>query len=135
MSAVAPEWCNVFRRIPYVDLGRSRDGVDCYGLVLLVNREQFGRSLPDYAYRSSLDPSAVNATISTHLPHDFRRVEEPVPGDLVMLQILGRPWHCGVYVAPGLMLHVIGHAVSGIDRLGSVRWHRRIRGYYRPVTE
>lgn len=134
MTAVAPSWCNAFRGIPYVDRGRDRAGMDCYGLVLLIHREHFGRELPDYGYASSLDQEAVKGTIAEYLPRDFEKVDHPEPGDLVMLNILGRPWHCGVYVAPNLMLHAIDRMVSGIDRLDSVRWRRRVIGYFRPVT-
>jgi cell wall-associated NlpC family hydrolase len=131
ITGIAPDWCRRFLRIPYLDRGRTHVGVDCYGLVAMVNREQFGRVVPDYAYASSMDQNAVAQTIAKFLPCDWRRVDVPEPGDLVMLKILGRPWHCGVYVAPGLMLHAIDHAVSGIDRLDSPRWARRVVGYYR----
>ena len=63
MSAIAPDWCRRFLKIPYLDRGRTRDGVDCYGLVMLVNREQFGRLVPDYVYASSKDQGAVSKTI------------------------------------------------------------------------
>lgn len=134
ITGVAPDWCKRFTKIPYLDRGRTRAGVDCYGLVMLVNREQFGRLVPDYAYSSSKDQDAVSETIATFLPCDWRRVDVPEPGDLVMLKILGRPWHCGIYVAPGLMLHSIGDALSGIERLDSVRCRKRILGYYRPFV-
>lgn len=133
-NVTAPSWCNAFRRIPYRDRGRDRTGVDCYGLVALVNREQFGRRVPDYAYASSMDRVAVAGTVDAYLAIDWRKVDAPEPGDLVMLSIAGRPWHCGVYVAPGLMLHAIDGMLSGIDRLDSVRWHRRFCGFYRPVA-
>jgi len=134
ITGIAPDWCRRFLKIPYLDRGRTRDGVDCYGLVMLVNREQFGRLVPDYVYASSKDQGAVAKTIEEFLPCDWRKVEVPEPGDLVMLKILGRPWHCGVFVAPGLMLHSIGDAVSGIERLDTVRCQRRVVGFYRPFA-
>lgn len=134
MDAVAPDWCGRFVKIPYLDKGRTRAGLDCYGLFALVNREQFGRVVPDYVYPSSLDQGAVAQVMGRYLDVDFRRVETPVPGDLITLKILGRPWHCGIWVAPGLMLHAIDHTVSGIDRLDSVRWARRVTGFHRPCN-
>lgn len=134
MTAIAPDWCRRFLKIPYLDRGRTRAGVDCYGLVMLVNREQFGREVPDYVYASSKDQVAVARTIERFLPRDWRKVETPEPGDLVMLKILGRPWHCGIFVAPGLMLHSIGDAVSGIEHLDSVRCERRIVGFFHPFA-
>ena len=134
ITDVAPAWCGRFTKIPYVDKGRTCDGLDCYGLYKLVNREQFGRLVPDYVYDSSMDADAVAQVMDRYLDVDFRKVETPAPGDLITLKILGRPWHCGVWVAPGLMLHAIDHALSGIDRLDSVRWARRITGFHRPFA-
>ena len=134
IMGVAPAWCERFRRIPYLDKGRTRAGVDCYGLYKLVNLEQFGRLVPDYVYSSSLDQDAVAQVMDQYLAVDFRRVETPAPGDLITLKLIGRPWHCGCWVAPGLMLHSIGDQLSGIERLDSVRWARRITGFHRPVA-
>ncbi|MGP1664446.1 MAG: NlpC/P60 family protein [Rhodanobacter sp.] len=134
IDPVAPAWCVDFVKIPYVDRGRDHVGVDCYGLVVLVNREQFAREVRDYVYASSLDQISVAAIIERHLTIDWGRVETPQPGDLVMLQILGRPWHCAIHVAPGLILHAIDNSASCIDRVDSVRWQRRVLGYYRPVA-
>lgn len=36
-------------RLPYAPDGRSRDGIDCYGLVHLVYRDLYGIELPEYA--------------------------------------------------------------------------------------
>lgn len=130
--SVAPDWCHAYLGLPYRDRGRDRAGLDCYGLVMLVNREQFGRIVPDYVYRSATDGDAVAATVAANLECDWAPTHHPAAGDLVMLRIAGRPWHCGVVAAPGLMLHVIDHSRSGIERLNGLRWSRRIIGYYRP---
>lgn len=42
------EWVNAYVGIPYVANGADRTGVDCYGLLRLVAREQFGSELPEW---------------------------------------------------------------------------------------
>ena len=43
-----PAWAEHYVGIPYRPLGRDRDGCDCWGLLAMVWREQFGCDLPDY---------------------------------------------------------------------------------------
>ena len=133
-DSVAPAWCNEYRKIPYVSCGRTREGLDCYGIVVLVNRERFGRIVPDYQYKNSVDQDEIAPLIVKNLPLDWVQVTTPQEGDLIMFQIAQRPWHCGIWVADNLMLHAIDGFASGIDRLDSLRWHRRLMGYYRPMS-
>lgn len=128
-----PEWCNRFRNIPYENRGRSFESVDCYGLVKLVNMEQFGRLVPDYVYQDSMNAPEVSATVIAGLPLDWSKVDVPEEGDLVMFNIARRPIHCGVWAAPNFMLHSVDNMPSGIERLDSLMWKNRLKGFYRPL--
>lgn len=45
-------------------MGRSREGIDCYGLLRLVYQEELGIQLPDYAYHSgTAEGRAVDLTL------------------------------------------------------------------------
>lgn len=37
-----------YRHVPYVSGGRSMDGLDCWGLVVMVRRDMTGQELPAY---------------------------------------------------------------------------------------
>lgn len=136
MSApTAPQWAENYIDLPYADRGRTRDGVDCYGLYALVQREVFGVQVPDYVYASAESARAVARTVKSHLNADWDKVTDPRPGDLVLLKIGGEPWHCGVYMAERLMLHASAGQLSGMEWLDDVRWEHRNLGVYRLKPE
>lgn len=41
-------WSNNYVGLPYLDLGRTRAGVDCWGLVRLIYSDELGIDLPPY---------------------------------------------------------------------------------------
>ncbi len=42
------QWTDSFIGLPHLDLGRDREGCDCWGLACIVYREELSISLPDY---------------------------------------------------------------------------------------
>lgn len=128
----APAWCGAFVGLPFVDHGRDRAGVDCWGLAKLALEEHFGiGGLPDFTsqYRHARD-RALHEVFACEIER-WQRVEIPAPGDVVVLRYAGRPMHVGLVVAPGLMLTVDRGTASCVERLDSHRWLGRIEGYYR----
>ena len=63
--------------------------------------------LPDYldAYTSSNDGDSVAAAVTSGLRDGWVRVNDPREGDLLILRIAARPWHCGVMVNSCMFLH------------------------------
>lgn len=128
--------------IPYAERGRDRDGIDCYGLLRLVYREQLGVDLPSYA--DAYDPkdrADIARVIGERLtgwypvwtrasgvPLDEREVR---PGDGVRLRILGDDCHVGVVLDPPWFLHAQAGTLSCRERWDSPRWTRRLLGVYR----
>jgi len=134
---VIPGWADRYVGIPFLDNGRSLAGCDCWGLVRLVLREQFGLDLPSYVggYASANEREEASALIAGRIPADgWWRVpdQQARPGDGVVLRIMNQPWHVGLMVTPSDFLHVFeGQAVSAIERVDSPRWKRRVVGFYR----
>ena len=123
--------------IPFKDPGDSFKGCDCYGLVKLLYREEFGLSLPEVGdlYTSAYKRHEVDKTLSAHIDYDWcKKVQkdEPLkPFDMLVFRIAGTDHHVGLYIREGYMLHVVEGSDSGVERYTGVRWgkqlHRVIR--------
>jgi cell wall-associated NlpC family hydrolase len=131
-----PPWAARYVGIPFADGGRSFAACDCYGLVHLCLRQEFGVELPSYvgAYASANEMEEVSSLLAGRIPADgWRRItDRPRPGDGVVLRLRNRPWHVGVMVTETDFVHVFeDQGVSAIERLDSPRWARRVIGIYR----
>lgn len=129
-----PAWAGAYVGVPYRDRGRSRAGWDCYGLVWVIAREQFGVALPDYRYRSAADLADVRALVAgARTAGPWRPVTEADvrAGDIAVLRSWdGSPVHVGMMLAPGWMLHVHAGIDTVICNLGrrflGLRWRDRL---------
>lgn len=128
-----PAWAAGYIGIPYRDKGRSRDGIDCWGIVRLVYREVFNTPLPDYSecYRNGEDWPAIADAIETGLKDGWTETKHPRAGDMVTLKIGGRPWHCGVMLDTNWFMHAAPGDSVVCDELRNDRWKNRIEGIYR----
>lgn len=128
-----PAFAAPYVGIPYLDKGRDRAGIDCWGVVRLVLREVFHVELPSYdeTYCDGDDWQAIGTAVRAGLLHGWRRVERPQAGDLLVLAIARRPWHCALMLDAVHFLHAAPGDSTVIDRLDSQRWARRIEGIYR----
>lgn len=128
-----PGWADRYVGIRYVDKGRTAAGLDCWGLVLAVYRDQYGRTLPDHAdhYRDGEDWPAIARTVAAERAAGWLRTEQPREGDVVVLNIAKRPWHCGVMLGSLAFLHAAPGDSVVWDRLDHGRWAKRIEGIYR----
>jgi cell wall-associated NlpC family hydrolase len=127
------EWASDYTDVPFAEHGRTRAGVDCWGLVRLVLAEQRGLELPDYGrgYDSTEDRAEVPAAIRSGLRDGWQSIPEPLPGALVIFNIWGVPMHCGVTIPGRRFLHAQKGVGVVVERLDSAMWIRRIEGFYR----
>lgn len=136
---VAADFAARYIGLPYRDKGRGPDAWDCWGGVRMVLADVFHVHLPDYAdaYTCAADRGSVAAAVDAGLRDGWRRVERPREGDLLILRIAGRPWHCGLMVSARQFLHWPPPGRDGrqllscIERVDAPLWARRIEGYYR----
>lgn len=129
-----PDWAARYIGVPYVEKGRDLDGADCWGITRLALQDQFGLAgLPSYAdnYESSMDRTSVAAVVESALELGWKREEEPFAGALVIIQLAGRPWHCGTMLNARWMLHSLPRINSVCERIDGLTWARRIVGFYR----
>lgn len=130
-----PVWAQRYIGIPYRALGRGRDGCDCWGLLAMILREQFGRELPDYTqqrWTAQADARAVGAGAQ-----EYASQFVPVPlgqeeaGDGILLRMRGHPLHVGLVLAPGWMIHTHESADSCVESYERFIWRHRVIGIYR----
>jgi cell wall-associated NlpC family hydrolase len=118
--------------IPFVDHGRDESGCDCWGLVRLVYRNEYGIELSDLGplYQNTEDAAGMKQVFLAALPQ-WRQVEKPEIGDVVLLRIMGNPIHVGIVIDDGKMLHVEQGLDSVVERFDSSMWLKRIEGFFR----
>lgn len=130
----APAWAANFSEIPFREKGRTREGVDCWGLVRLVLDEHFGYDdLPDYcdAYSSKEDKEGISNAVRVGLLRGWEKVETPAEGTLVILRLVGRPWHCALMLDSLHMIHALEGVGTVVERIDTMLWRNRIEGMYR----
>lgn len=119
--------------IPYKSGGRELDGADCWGIVVLASRLLYDNLIPQYNghYDDSEDQNQTRATML----YRFDWMEVPLaaimPGDVLVLKVLGQPTHAGIYIGDRKMLHSLARRDSCIERIDSDTWKNRIEGVYR----
>lgn len=130
-----PAWAGQYVGLPYAAGGRTRKGVDCWGLFNLVWTEQFPGSLPTYdgpAWNSSAAFRAVVAAANAYAAK-FEAIKpgREQLGDGILLRSFGYPLHLGLVVEPGSMLHILEGGDSTITRYTSTQWRDRIVSFHR----
>lgn len=140
----APEpWVADYVGTPYDERGRTRNGVDCWGLLCVVKAERFGVMLPafeglgyhDFAPGSG-DRAARNEALAAFMASHmagWRAVREAdlIAGDAILLRQLGHPVHCGVVVARGWFLHIEEGIDAACEEWIGIKWRNRVVGFYR----
>lgn len=128
-------WTNAYIGIPYREFGRDRDGVDCWGLPVLVYAGELGITLPTYAgaYTSVEEHEELARHIDSVTANGaWHRVDrQPHAFDLAIFRRGRLETHVGIIVSPGLMLHVAGDDQSKLEHYNTGRWSHRLTGVYR----
>jgi len=127
-------WSNRFLGIPFADLGRTREGADCWGLACVIYREELGITLPDYLGAGSADEAGEVAALvagATASP-----LWLPVSGPALAFDIavfrrghLSR--HVGVVVTHGVMIHMAAGDHARVEDYRQGRWRHRLAGHFR----
>lgn len=122
-------WWNKYVGIPYRPMGCSMDGCDCWGLVRLVYKNEFGIDIPGVTI--DMTDHANMELIPMGLDAMWDKTDNPKPGDVINFHVLGHDSHVGIVTAPGQMLHVYdnGHS-SCIEVYTSRKWKSRIAGIF-----
>ena len=117
------KWVNDYIGIPYLWGGRSRQGLDCYGLVVLVYREQYGIELPDWVGSQMDLRSRAKAIEEAVCSGDFTVKDRPCEGDFVVCYRSRYSHHIGLHFSGGILHAVEGAGVVYIERRHFERDH------------
>lgn len=124
---VARSWLGV----PFLHQGRSRRGVDCAGLVIVVGRE-VGGFAPDWDFRNyqrQEHPRQMLRLMDENL-HKRTNGEPERVGDIVVIHPKGSTsWHMGIVTGPRVV-HAWSVAGKVIESPLTAEWVYRRRAVY-----
>jgi cell wall-associated NlpC family hydrolase len=129
-------WLRNYVGLPKVHAGRSREGVDCYGLIWLVYREVLGIQLPSYA-GEALDlkerEEIAGLIAGGRLVAPWREVKDGSerPFDMAVFRRGTLESHVGLVVGPGRMLHIVDVGESHVTSYHIGPWRGRFVAMHR----
>lgn len=140
-----PLWATAYVGLPFVDLGRDRDGVDCWGLVRLILAERAGVDVPSLAtsYHSEADTDAVAGVIESErhtgdwlkIPAGEERAFDVAEISMPVRTVAGWRFgslHVGIVVSPGWLIHVEHSTDAALTRYRTDQaMRRRVLGFWR----
>jgi len=127
------EWVNKYIGIPFVSNGRTINGCDCYGLVRLVLRNEYGINLPELSddYTNACNIQETAKLFEENLPLlAAGKINEPKEGAVVIITEQGRLCHVGIVAGNGYILHTGAKTGSVCQRASHPGLRGRIEGYY-----
>ncbi|MFN0133437.1 MAG: host specificity factor TipJ family phage tail protein [Phycisphaerales bacterium] len=129
-----PSWVGSYVGLPFLEHGRDRGGVDCWGLLRLVYAERYGIFLPSHhdGYAGTDDAPGITAVLDAELGLGVRwRPRGPGVrlGDALLFHVAGVP-HVGVAVGRGRMLHCRRGSDSCVERFDVGTWSPRLGGAF-----
>ena len=125
-------WTDNYIGLPFIPDGRDRTGIDCWGLVCLVYKEQLGIELPLYKgifINQSLDSLKKAARTYQIGKEAWQLVSTPNPYDVIMLRTGKYIWHVGVVVDKRSMLHILSGINSMVEDYTGMLWKDRVEEY------
>lgn len=100
-------WAERYVGLPFADHGRDRNGVDCWGLVRLVLKEQKDIDVPSYGETSALDLAKVAGIIARESAIEpWIPVKDVEPFDVAVMHRRKDTVHVGIMVTKELILHI-----------------------------
>jgi cell wall-associated NlpC family hydrolase len=115
----------------YKDNARGENGfVDCYGLFLLIQKEMFGRDLPDVNGYKCQDRKDLNKNLLKNLiKYPARKIEEGKEGCGVIIEAGGVASHIGVYIGEEKIIHASEKRNVVIEDIKEARLKGKIKFY------
>jgi cell wall-associated NlpC family hydrolase len=138
--------------VPFWHAGRSKQGLDCIGLLAVVAHDLEITDFDDVNYAPEPDPAYLTAVLERFAVRKWQRLEpfqetngggrgagfgalSLVPGNLLQFEILSSAQHCGIYAenerGEGTVIHTYQSAGKVVEHRFDVHWQRRLFAAYR----
>jgi hypothetical protein len=126
---------NKYIGLPYATNGRDESGIDCWGLVRLFYKQEYNIDLPSYTeeYDGAYDTRILQ--MMDLYKNNWAQVQSPEVGSVIVFNILGEPFHVGIYIGEDKFIHARDGMDSVVESVNSPRWNKRIEGYYKYSTQ
>jgi sulfur carrier protein ThiS len=126
---------NKYIGLPYAANGRDESGIDCWGLVRLFYKQEYSIELPSYTeeYAGAYDTRILG--MMDLYKNNWAQVAQPEVGSVIVFNILGEPFHVGIYIGDDKFIHARDGMDSVVESVNSPRWAKRIEGYYKYATQ
>lgn len=108
--------------IPFEKFGRTENGLDCLGLIILWYQQNYGLGIPDVVKIDS--PQEGKDLLQKNL---WEEVVEPKYGDLIFMKTA----HLGICLGNKKVLHTTRKTNAVIERYDRSPIKERIIGFYR----
>lgn len=120
--------------VPFLEKGRGLTGWDCWGACWYGLAYGFGIQVPSYTedYSTTQEGDEIAALIGREsLGWPVVPLAEAQPGDVLILRVKGRPWHCGLVVEPPWFVHADRQAGTVKERYDALIWSKRVVAVHR----
>jgi len=124
-------WQNKYIGIPFLDKGRDTSGIDCWGLVRLVYKQEYNIDLPNFSTDYEAEDSERMRDLLAQYKEGWEKIDAPTEGCIVLFNILGIESHMGIAISTTHFLHARDRYDSAIESFESVSWRNRITGFYK----
>jgi cell wall-associated NlpC family hydrolase len=129
------EWWHKYLRLPFITGGRTHEGVDCWGLVCLIYKQELGIELPSYSglYDDTTDTVQVGKVYGEDRSGFASPIEahQRQPFDVILLRISGAPMHVAICTKKQWMIHCSAGIGVSHEKIYGMRWADRVLGFYR----
>lgn len=119
--------------IPFVPNGRTKEGIDCWGLVVMLYADKYGIDLPSYDDVNGKEGDEVAAAVASEVMKAWTEIpaKDRQEGDVVVIRMMGLPWHVGIMLDRRNFVHAYHRTGVSVESITAIHWKPRILAYYR----
>lgn len=103
---------------------------DCWNLIKHYYKNELNILLPDYTYLNSDDINSIEKATDKNKTK-WIKLEKPEKDCVIIFNLANHPIHIGLCIDDNRMLHTLRGHDSVIEKFTSIKWKKRIEGYYK----